>query len=251
MLNIVITGLAGAGKSQLTSSLGRWLQKDQGFKICYVNLDAGAEWLPYKPDVDVRKFVRVDQIMKEEILGINGAIITAADRMVQYLNEIISQISACGSEFTLVDSPGQYEIFVFRDSGPKTIEALQKVGTTIALNVIDMQLARSPSALLTALELSTTSHLRLGIPTINVVNKADLGGVERLKAMLSDLGSMREAIEQERGGAITDLALGLLEHIERVMLVQRPILVSALKGEGISELYKSVNEALCVCGDLT
>ncbi|MGQ9514865.1 MAG: ATP/GTP-binding protein [Thermoproteota archaeon] len=250
-MNIVVTGLAGAGNSQLTSSLGKWLRLDQGFKVCYVNLDAGAEWLPYKPDVDVRKFVRVDRIMKDEALGINGAIIAAADRIVQYMDEIVSQISACGSEFTLVDSPGQYEIFVFRDSGPKTVEALQKVESTIALNVIDTQLARSPSALLTAIELSTTSNLRLGVPTINVVNKGDLGGAERVRAMLSDPRKMREAIEEERGGAITDLALGLLEHIEHVMTLQRPISVSALNGDGLSDLYKSINEALCVCGDLT
>lgn len=250
-MNIVMAGLAGAGKSQLTHSFGKWLKEEQGFEVCYVNLDAGAEWLPYEPDVDVRRFVRVDQIMKDESLGINGAIIAAADRMVQYLDRIVSWISELDSEFVLVDSPGQYEIFVFRDSGPKTVQALQKVGTTIALNIIDAQLALSPSAFLTALELATASSLRLGVTTINVVNKADLGGTEKIKAILSNPRLMREAIEQERGGAITDLALGLLEHIEHVMTAQRPLLVSALRGEGIADLYKAVNEALCVCGDLT
>ncbi|MBO3803177.1 MAG: ATP/GTP-binding protein [Candidatus Brockarchaeota archaeon] len=250
-MNIVMTGLAGAGKSQLTCTLGEWLKEDKGFEVCYVNLDAGAEWLPYKPDVDVRGYVRVDRIMREMSLGINGAIIAAADMAAQHLDEIASKISAFDPEFVLVDSPGQYEIFVFRESGPKTAQALQKLGKTVALNVIDAELASSPSALLTALELSTASNLRLGVTTINVVNKADLGGAERVKSMLSDPKLMREEVERERGGAITDLALGLLEHMERVMSVQRPVLVSALKGDGIEDLYKAVNEAMCACGDLT
>ena len=250
-MNVLLTGLAGAGKSRLTASLGGWLQRVQGFEVCYVNLDAGAESLPYSANVDIRDFVRVDRIMREEGLGMNGAIVLAAERSVGLLGEVISAISARNAEFNLIDSPGQQEIFIFRDYGPKTAEALQRHQQTIALHVIDAPLAQTPSQLATALMLATTSHLRLAVRTLSVVNKIDLGDAERIDALLSDPRAMRRMIEQERAGAITDMAMALLGYVEQMMIVQRPIMVSAATNEGISGLYKAINEAMCACGDLT
>jgi len=250
-LNILLTGLAGAGKSRLTASLGSWLEREQGFDVCYVNFDAGAESLPYAANVDIRDFVRVERLMKEERLGMNGAIVMAAERSVNYLPEVLSAISKRNAGFTLIDSPGQQEIFVFRNAGPRTAEALQRHQTTIALHIIDSTLAQSPSALATALALATASHLRLALPTLSVVNKIDLGGAEAIARMISDPKVLRKMIEGERAGAMTDMALELLDHIERVMTAQRPLMVSAVTNEGISELYKAINEATCVCGDLT
>ena len=89
------------------------------------------------------------------------------------------------------------------------------------------------------------------MPTLSVVNKIDLGGVEVIAKMLSDSKVLRKMIEQERAGAMTDMALELLDHIERVMTAQRHLMVSAITNEGLPELYKAINEALCVCGDLT
>jgi len=207
--------------------------------------------LPYAATVDIRDFVRVERLMKDERLGMNGAIVKAAERSVSFLGEIVSAISKRDAGFTLIDSPGQQEIFIFRDAGPMTAEALQRHKPTIALHIMDSPLARSPSALATALMLATTSHLRLAVPTLSVVNKIDLGGAETIAKMLSDPAILRKMVEQERAGAMTDMTLELLDHIERVMTAQRPLLVSAVTNEGITELYKAINEALCVCGDLT
>lgn len=235
----------------MTASLGSWLENEQGFDVCYVNFDAGAESMPYAASVDIRDFVKVERLMKEERLGMNGAIVTAAERSVDYLKEIVSAISKRNAAFTLIDSPGQQEIFVFRNAGPRIAEALQRYKPTIALHIIDSPLAQSPSALATALALATASHLRLAVPTLSVVNKIDLGCAEVIAKMLSDSKVLRKMIEQERAGAMTDMALELLDHIERVMTVQRPLMVSAVTNEGIPELYKAINEALCICGDLT
>jgi len=48
-----LIGPAGSGKSTLASAFSDWLL-DQGFDVALVNLDPGAEWLPYRPDVDAR-----------------------------------------------------------------------------------------------------------------------------------------------------------------------------------------------------
>jgi hypothetical protein len=220
-------------------------------EVCYVNLDAGAESLPYPANVDIREFVRVDRIMREEGLGMNGAIVLAAERSVSLLEGVISAISARKADFTLIDSPGQQEIFIFRDFGPKTAEALQRLQQTVALHVIDAPLAQTPSQLATALMLATTSHLRLAVRTLSVVNKIDLGGAERIKAMLSNPEAMRRMIELEKAGAVIDMAMASLDYVERMMALQRPILVSAATNEGMADLYKAINEAICACGDLT
>lgn len=250
-MNVLLTGIAGAGKSLLTRSLGRWLELVQGFRVCYVNLDAGAESLPYSAHVDIRRSITVTRIMMDEGLGMNGAIVLAAERSIGQLGWITSEISTKAAAFTLIDSPGQQEVFAFRDFGPRTAEALRALGPTVALHVIDAPLAQTPSALVTALALAAFSHLRLAVPTLYVVNKVDLGGRGQIIEMLSDRRAMRRMLELERAGTIKDMSLGLLANVEDVMTAQRPLLVSALSGEGIPELYNAINETECACGDLT
>ncbi|HRU81633.1 MAG TPA: ATP/GTP-binding protein, partial [Candidatus Methanomethylicus sp.] len=56
--NLLVIGPAGSGKTSLTARLSEWMAKS-GTSSCLINLDPGAERLPYLPDYDVRSIVRV------------------------------------------------------------------------------------------------------------------------------------------------------------------------------------------------
>jgi GTPase SAR1 and related small G proteins len=84
---IYVLGTAGSGKSTLVSVLESTFQKYKKYAIL-VNLDPGAEELPYQPTVDIRNFISLNDVMKKYKLGPNGALIVATDIMVNYLPDI-------------------------------------------------------------------------------------------------------------------------------------------------------------------
>ncbi|MEM1561081.1 MAG: ATP/GTP-binding protein, partial [Ignisphaera sp.] len=72
MYFIFILGPAGSGKSYLTYSFTNWLI-EHGMDIAIVNLDPAVTWLPYTPDVDIRDYITVEEVMRKYNLGPNGA----------------------------------------------------------------------------------------------------------------------------------------------------------------------------------
>ena len=87
-----MTGTAGAGKSILASRLLQWYSDNSSYPIS-LNLDPGAESLPYEPDVDVRDYVDMKAIMEEYNLGPNGSLIIASDLISTHLEEIQNEVN--------------------------------------------------------------------------------------------------------------------------------------------------------------
>ena len=75
---LYMIGTAGSGKSTLSFSYQDWLNQ-QGLDSIIVNLDPGAENLPYEPNIDVRDWISLKEIMETNDLGPNGAQIACAD----------------------------------------------------------------------------------------------------------------------------------------------------------------------------
>ncbi|MDD1766806.1 MAG: ATP/GTP-binding protein, partial [Candidatus Methanomethyliaceae archaeon] len=170
--NLIIVGPAGSGKSTLTKAFGEYL-KGEGHIVNYLNLDPGAESLPYNPSYDVRELVTVEQIIKEEGLGPNGALIRAAEITEANLQKILHKIKEEEeSGFTIIDTPGQMEIFLFRGLGPKLAAGLR--GRTLSVSIIDPALLRRRIDIVVLKLLGLVVELRLGVPSIEVLNKSDL-----------------------------------------------------------------------------
>ena len=251
-LNLVILGPAGSGKSTLTVVFGKWLHEEMGFRVCYVNLDPGAEHLPYEPDYDVRSIVTVRDVMRREMLGPNGAIIRCMDILVERAKEVVNEINKLKADFRLIDTPGQMEPFTFRRTGPELISELLKTGSVINVFLVDPELASSVSDLLVVELMGLVVQLRLLAPTLIVLNKADkLKTSLDIDRLLTDLGYLVERLKTEVGGTISDLALSLWNAFSQYLQSSRLVKVSAKMGEGLESLYDLIHEAFCVCGDLT
>ncbi|MGQ9759205.1 MAG: ATP/GTP-binding protein [Candidatus Methanomethylicaceae archaeon] len=241
MVNLLIIGPAGSGKSTLTKSFGNWLE-NEGKKVNYVNLDPGVEIPPFVPSFDIRSIVTVSEVMKNENLGPNGALVRAAEIMEERFSEFSKGIRKLSADFILIDTPGQMEIFLFRSLGPRITSLLKN--RTVSIFLIDPSLMRKRNDFVVLKMLGLIVELRLGAPSIEIVNKCELIKDNSLKAF--------ETFAQKDIGGLSG---GLAEELNRVInsleKKKRTLMVSALKKFGFLELYKAIGEAFCACGDMT
>ena len=236
-MDILIVGPAGSGKSLLTASFGRYLEGE--YSVRYVNLDPGIADPPYKPDFDVRHLFTLEDIMRESGLGPNGAMLEAIDRMADLEFEVDA------ADWVLIDSPGQMEPFVFRETGPRLVERL---GDPCCVYVVD---ATSPLGTLPSLYLySLAAQYALGAPAINVFNKIDLMPGSR-RAELAEWIRNPRLEGSLQGGVRDEINAEVLGILKRYLPSQEPCLVSARTGEGFDHLFSLVHEVRCACGDLT
>src|SRR5436189_5402684 len=85
--NLYFLGTAGSGKSTMVYAFQLWMNS-QGLDCVTVNLDPGAEALQYSPDLDVRDYVDLREVMEEEDLGPNDAQVAAADIIAMNAKEL-------------------------------------------------------------------------------------------------------------------------------------------------------------------
>ena len=123
MYLIFVLGTAGSGKSELTGVFTRWLEL-QGENAMAVNLDPGAISTPYSANVDVRDYIRVESLMEEYGLGPNGGLMLASEMMLEIVEQLSSDLDDFGPDIAIIDTPGQMEMFAFRDVGARIAEEI-------------------------------------------------------------------------------------------------------------------------------
>ena len=243
MKAIFVTGTAGSGKSMLTSKILEYYQKN-GVFASVLNLDPGVESLPYRPDVDVRDYVDIVQIMKQYDLGPNGSMIMANDLIATKIEDIQNEIHGVNPDYLIVDTPGQIELFAYRASGPffiQNIDASEK--TNIFL--YDGTMIVSPSNFISISLLATSIKLRLGLPTINVMTKTDLipDKIDQVLKWSSNPISLEEELKTLEGETYS-LATDILRTLNIGEFAGDLIPISNLTGEGMVNLQATLSRII-------
>jgi GTPase SAR1 family protein len=175
---VYFIGTAGSGKSTLTYNFQQWMNH-RGLDAITVNLDPGAENLPYEPNVDIRDWISLKEIMDSYDLGPNGAQIACADMLALNTDDLRKSIESYKTDYVLIDTPGQLELFVFREAGKYLIQFLNPNRSIIAY-LLDPALAKTASGFVSQLLLSISTNFRLGQSQINILSKADILSDEEL-----------------------------------------------------------------------
>jgi GTPase SAR1 family protein len=164
-----------------------------------VNLDPGVVNLPYEPDVDVRLRVNLQDVMEDYGLGPNGALILAADLVATKLAEIQEEVDSFKAEYVIVDTPGQTELFAFRESGEYIVKEF-RADSKALLFLLDPLLATTPVNFLSLALLSASVGLRMNIPKISVLTKRDIAkeGVKRIVEWSRDTKAFQDALAGTR-----------------------------------------------------
>ena len=243
MKAIFVTGTAGSGKSMLTSKILEYYQTN-GVFASVLNLDPGVESLPYRPDVDVRDYVDIVQIMKQYDLGPNGSMIMANDLIASKIDDIQNEIHGVNPDYLIVDTPGQIELFAYRASGPffiQNIDASEK--TNIFL--YDGAMIASPTNFISISLLATSIKLRLGLPTINVMTKTDLipDKIDQVLKWSSDPISLEEELKTLEGETYS-FATDILRTLNIGEFAGDLIPISNLTGEGMVNLQAALSRII-------
>src|SRR4030065_2845221 len=95
-------------------------------------------------------------MMEEQGWGPNGAQVAAADLTALNAKEIADVLEKFETSYVLVDTPGQIELFTFRESSPAIIDAFGREDSALVyLN--DPLLVRSPPGVVSSVLLSRTA----------------------------------------------------------------------------------------------
>jgi GPN-loop GTPase len=244
MNTIFITGTAGSGKSLLTSKLLQWYNDRNSFSIS-LNLDPGTLDLPYEPDVDVRNYIDINTLMSSYQLGPNGALIMASDMIATRLEEIQDEINSLNADYVLVDTPGQIELFAFRESGPYFVSHFQS-DNKATLFIFDGMLVSSPINYVSISLLASSIKLRLNTPQIGVLTKRDLI-IDKLPEVLgwsSSRALLESALDREKDSEYSLLCKDLARNLSRSGFTDGIIAVSSLTMNGIITLSAALSRIL-------
>ncbi|MDG7006720.1 MAG: ATP/GTP-binding protein [Nitrososphaerota archaeon] len=231
-----VTGTAGSGKSLLTGALKNWFV-NRGEDAVAVNLDPGVIDLPYDPDVDIRDRIQLQSIMEDYGLGPNGALIFAADLVATKLSELQDEIDSFKAENVIVDTPGQTELFAFRESGEYIVREVN-ADSKLLLFLVDPLLASTPANFLSLALLSASVGLRLGIPKITVLTKRDIAkdGVKRITGWSRDTKVFEDALSATKNGEQYSLYSELFRSVRRLSFGADLYPVSSTTQEGMIAL---------------
>ena len=242
---VFLVGMAGSGKSALTAAYLEWL-KAAGQNVIVANMDPGATAIPYNPDIDARQYVDVEKLMLDYQLGPNGALIMASDLLADHLEEIRDEIDAVSPDMVLVDTPGQMELFAFREGGRFIATQLTEDNKAV-LFLMDAPFSRSPLNFVSNMFLAAAIYSRVAQPQVYVLTKTDLVSDEETDAMINWTTEPEEfeialrGLEEQTFSIVTrDLA----DAVFRTGLMSEPIPVCAKDGSGLMELNAAVSRIM-------
>ncbi len=234
--SIFIVGTAGCGKSLLTHTMKDWFISKSS-SVITVNLDPGAESLPYQPDVDIRLYVDIHQLMEKYQLGPNGALVLAADMIATRVEELQNDIDSYSPDYVIFDTPGQIELFAYRPSGEFLTRQLESEEKAM-LYVYDAWLCTNPQNFLSLSLLASSVKLRLKLPFLPVMNKVDLapGEAKNVIRWSKEPETLVDDISETARGEDHTLYSSLAQALVENEFIEGLIPVSASTAEGMEDL---------------
>jgi GTPase SAR1 family protein len=240
-----IIGTAGSGKSLFTAAFSEWLKMSKQ-DVAVVNLDPGALKLPYSPDVDVRNYVNVGDLMEKYGLGPNGALIMAADLIADEIENLTRDIEEANADIVLVDTPGQMELFAFRASGPYIVDELTKEPKALVY-MFDAVFSINPLNYVSNMFLSAAVYNRFFQPQLHVLSKSDLipkKDVQAITTWSANTRALEDAIEQKLEGSKRIFSHSMMQAINRLGLKFLLMPVSAKTNEGLTNINTTLERIL-------
>ncbi|RAL65610.1 hypothetical protein DID88_005282 [Monilinia fructigena] len=169
----LVLGSPGAGKSTYCNGMQQFMSAI-GRKCSIVNLDPANDHTSYPCAIDVRNFIKLEEIMEEDSLGPNGAVLYALEELENNIEWLEEGLAELGEDYVLFDCPGQVELYTHHSSLRNIFFRLQKLGyRLVVLHLSDSYCLTLPSLYISNLILSLRAMLQMDLPHLNVLTKMD------------------------------------------------------------------------------
>jgi GTPase SAR1 family protein len=196
--------------------------------------------LPYKPDIDVRDYVDAFEVMTKYNLGPNSSLIASIDLLLTKAKELKEELSELEANYVIVDTPGQIELFAYRETGKILTKLIIENNKAVSLFLLDSFLSKDARSFISLLLLSSSVKFRIGLPQILVLNKVDLLTEKELENMK---GWVEEGRVIDELGKLDEYSFELVKTVVE-NIDNFPVTVSALDNEGFDELYAEIQRVL-------
>ena len=242
---IVCIGMAGSGKTTFVHRLYLHLQS-VGKRVYSINLDPAVKKVPYPTNIDIRDTVDYKQVMKEFVLGPNGAMITSLNLFATKFDQVVGVLEKRAAEFdyVLVDTPGQIEVFNWSASGQIILDSLATSFPTVTAYCVDTVRCRSPTTFMSSMTYACSILYKTKLPFILVFNKTDVIPCDFAREWMTEFDVFLEALKPEESGYMASLSRALCLAMEEFYCQLRNVGVSALTGSGMEELEGAIESAV-------
>ncbi|KAK2195105.1 bifunctional P-loop containing nucleoside triphosphate hydrolase/GPN-loop GTPase 3/GPN-loop GTPase [Babesia duncani] len=189
----IVVGPAGSGKTTYCKALQEYLLACK--RPCHIiNLDpATEEGIDFRKgnsnkksnlkeeysafDTDIRDFVDIGEVVAEDELGPNAALVKSAELLTENIDWLATQIEETYADeaYLLLDTPGQIELFVHLDYVKSISQLLQRLNiNTVTVFLLDVSFMTDPSKLIAGSMAGLAAMINLQAPHLNILTKCDL-----------------------------------------------------------------------------
>jgi GTPase SAR1 family protein len=172
----LVIGPAGSGKSTYCSNLARHCE-DIRRPLRLMNLDPAAEYFDYKPDVDVRELISLDDVLDDEevTFGPNGGLVFCMEFIAENLEWLDTELGDDDDDYWAIDCPGQIELYTHLEVMRTLVEHLQHCHFRVcAVFLVDVQAVTDVGKFIGSTLASLSAMVTLEVPHVNVFTKLDM-----------------------------------------------------------------------------
>ena len=142
----------------------------------------------------------------------------------------------------MIDTPGQLELFAFRESSQVVVKALGKE-RSLMVYLSDPTLYRSANGFVSTMTLASLVQFRMNMPIINLLSKADVlkeNEIDRIIDWYNNPDSLYGCLLDEDKDPESVIGMELFRALEDTGVFGEMRSVSSETGVGLPEIYAAV-----------
>jgi GTPase SAR1 family protein len=207
-----------------------------------LNLDPGAKATSYTPDIDIRDYIVLEEVMDQYGLGPNGGMVLASDLMVNYLDDLKDEIDEYNADWVIVDTAGQLELFAFRETGPLIASALGfgDIQRSVCF-LFDSNFVLRPNGFISTLLLAASVQFRFrNISQVNILSKVDLIDEDQIEMIVNwsqDFQALEDSTSEREKGLIRELSMLVSEVFVQMGSTSELVPCSVMEDDGLNLLF--------------